>query len=63
MRVCHRIRTVPKFLEDGRVVPQQVLPVSWGADHRVLDGAALARVNATWKALLETPDLLLMHLR
>ena len=58
-----RIRTIPSFLEDGRVVPSQVLPISWGADHRVLDGAALANFNVSWKALLENPQLLLMHLR
>ncbi len=43
-------------------VPVSVLPVSWGADHRAVDGAALAAFSATWKELLEEPDRLLLHL-
>ena len=54
---------MPHFLEDGSVIAKQMLPVSWGADHRVLDGAALAKFNKSWKALLENPELLLMHLK
>lgn len=44
----------------------QVVPtmnVSWGADHRALDGAALAYVNRTWKQFIEEPALMLQYLR
>eukprot|EP00897_Mesotaenium_endlicherianum_P010475 jgi/Mesen1/9456/ME000627S08846 len=37
--------------------------VSWAADHRVLDGAALAAFCRDWKALLQSPELLLLHLK
>lgn len=43
-------------------VPSSVMAVSWGADHRVVDGAALAAFSCTWKALLEEPGRLLLHL-
>lgn len=46
-----------------QVVPRAVMPVSWGADHRVLDGAALAALNATWKQLLEAPARMLLRMR
>jgi pyruvate/2-oxoglutarate dehydrogenase complex dihydrolipoamide acyltransferase (E2) component len=36
------------------------LQISWGADHRVVDGAALAAFSNTWKALLEAPERLLL---
>ncbi|EFJ47089.1 hypothetical protein VOLCADRAFT_61926 [Volvox carteri f. nagariensis] len=34
----------------------------WGADHRAIDGAALAAFSNSWKALLEHPERLLLHL-
>ncbi|PNH10452.1 Lipoamide acyltransferase [Tetrabaena socialis] len=43
-------------------VPVSLMPVSWGADHRVVDGAALAAFSNTWKALLESPERLLLTL-
>ncbi|GLI70952.1 hypothetical protein VaNZ11_016051 [Volvox africanus] len=43
-------------------VPVTVMPVSWGADHRVVDGAALATFSNTWTEFLEQPDKLLLHL-
>ena len=45
------------------VVPAHVLPVSWAADHRVVDGAALARFSLAWKALVEQPEAMLAHMR
>ena len=45
------------------LVPASVLHVSWAADHRVVDGAALARFSGTWKALLQRPETMLADLR
>lgn len=45
------------------LVPRAVLPVSWGADHRVLDGAALAALHGSWKHLMEHPACMLLGLR
>ena len=47
----------------GQHVPVPKMAVSWGADHRVIDGATLARFSNTWKALLEAPEHLLLHLK
>ncbi|KAG2427447.1 hypothetical protein HXX76_012383 [Chlamydomonas incerta] len=41
-------------------VPVSILPVSWGADHRVVDGAALAAFSNTWRDYLEAPERLLL---
>ena len=45
------------------VVPCHVMTVSWAADHRVVEGAAIARFSNTWKALLEDPVTMLAALR
>ena len=43
--------------------PKKILPVSFGCDHRVLDGASVARFSLAWKNLLENPGLMLTKLR
>jgi len=59
-----RVRTVPAFAADHKtVIPRAVMGVSWGADHRVVDGAVLAHACNTWKALLETPAVMLLTLK
>lgn len=40
-----------------------VLQVTIGADHRVVDGATVARFCNEWKLLVEKPELLLLHMR
>ncbi|KAJ1970832.1 hypothetical protein H4R35_005628 [Dimargaris xerosporica] len=39
------------------VVPKHILHVSWVADHRVVDGATLARFSNYWKELLTNPAI------
>ena len=48
---------------DGKIVERNVLATSWSADHRVLDGATTARFVARFKAIIESPSLMLMHLK
>ena len=57
-----RVRQGVRLDAAGRVEGLPVMNVSWGADHRVVDGAALAEFCGTWKALLEEPAGLLLHL-
>jgi 2-oxoisovalerate dehydrogenase E2 component (dihydrolipoyl transacylase) len=58
-----RVRALPRFDASGAVVARHVMAFSWGADHRVVDGAAVADFANAWKALLERPASLLVHLR
>eukprot|EP00210_Caulerpa_lentillifera_P002124 g2038.t1 len=39
------------------------LPISWGADHRVLDGATLVKFSNKWKSLIEDPARLILTLK
>jgi 2-oxoisovalerate dehydrogenase E2 component (dihydrolipoyl transacylase) len=59
-----RIQTLPRFGADGKeVVASKVLNASWAGDHRGVDGASMARFVNDWKALLESPALMLGHLK
>jgi 2-oxoisovalerate dehydrogenase E2 component (dihydrolipoyl transacylase) len=43
----------------GKVVQEQVITVSWSADHRLLDGATVARFGNRWKEIVEDPLMFL----
>ncbi|KAK0633417.1 2-oxoacid dehydrogenases acyltransferase-domain-containing protein [Immersiella caudata] len=62
-----RMRTVPAFSmvpgEEDKVVRRQVCNFSWSADHRVVDGATLARAAEVVRTIVEEPDVMVMHLR
>ncbi|XP_024195360.1 lipoamide acyltransferase component of branched-chain alpha-keto acid dehydrogenase complex, mitochondrial isoform X1 [Rosa chinensis] len=57
-----RIQKVPQYADDGSVYPASVMTVNIGADHRVLDGATVARFCKEWKQLIENPELLMLHM-
>lgn len=58
-----RVRAVPRYDEAGALTKRHVMGFSWGADHRVVDGATVATFSNTWKRLLEAPANLLLHMR
>ncbi len=51
------------WVVDGRVEPRSVLPLSFTADHRLIDGELAMRFLNTLTALLEEPRLLLVEMR
>lgn len=52
-------RKLPRFAEGSNtMVAKQIMPVSWSADHRVVDGATMAQFSNTWKSFIENPALL-----
>eukprot|EP00262_Sarcandra_glabra_P000702 TRINITY_DN10827_c0_g1_i1.p1 TRINITY_DN10827_c0_g1~~TRINITY_DN10827_c0_g1_i1.p1 ORF type:complete len:508 (-),score=79.52 TRINITY_DN10827_c0_g1_i1:92-1615(-) len=58
-----RIQKLPRFADDGTIYPASITNVAIGADHRVVDGATLARFCNEWKLFIEKPELLLLHTR
>ncbi|KAF8661775.1 hypothetical protein HU200_056728 [Digitaria exilis] len=58
-----RIQKLPRFDDDENVYPSSTINVTVGADHRVVDGAMVARFCNEWKGLVEKPELLLLHMR
>lgn len=43
--------------------PSSILNVSWSADHRVIDGATVARFSNLWKSYIESPEIILANMR
>lgn len=58
-----RVQALPRYDAAGQLVKRHVMAVSWGGDHRVIDGAGIAEFSNFWKGLLEEPGQLLMHMR
>lgn len=58
-----RIQKIPRFDDDGDIYPASIVNVNIGADHRVVDGASVARFCNDWKLLIEKPELLMLHTR
>ena len=48
-----KIKSVPVFGEDGELIRAEMMGLSWSADHRVVDGASMARAAETVKQYLE----------
>ena len=48
-----KVKSVPVFDEQGEVVRAEVMRLSWSADHRVVDGATMARAADEVRRYLE----------
>ena len=55
-----KARTIPAFNDRGDVVRKTVGNFSWSADHRVVDGATMARMGERVKELVEEPSLMVI---
>ncbi|CAK4635353.1 unnamed protein product [Aphanomyces euteiches] len=58
-----KIQTLPRFNKAGEVVPVKIMNVSWSGDHRIIDGATMARFSTKWKNFLENPTSMLSELK
>lgn len=58
-----KTRTVPVFDQSGMVVPRESCCFSWAADHRVVDGATMARAATVVKGYVEKPETMIVALR
>ncbi len=58
-----KARAIPAFDDHDRVVKRDVMNFSWSADHRVVDGATMARMAERVRAFVEEPALMMTRLR
>ena len=55
-----KLSRLPRFVGSSLEIKESfILNVSFNADHRVIDGATMAKFVKMWKELLETPGLLM----
>lgn len=63
-----KARKMAKYVEDSslpdgyKFVPADMMNISISADHRILDGATIARFAARMKDLIENPNLMLVSM-
>ncbi|WEW60704.1 2-oxoacid dehydrogenase acyltransferase [Emydomyces testavorans] len=58
-----KARAVPVFDAQDNVVKDQKMTFSWSADHRVVDGATMARMAEKVRMYLESPETMMLALR
>ena len=58
-----KAKTIRAFDDQDRVVKKEIMHFSWSADHRVVDGATMARMAERVKSFVEDPGLMMMRLR
>ncbi|TAA48530.1 2-oxo acid dehydrogenase subunit E2 [Corallincola spongiicola] len=58
-----RIQRLPRFDANDKVVARQIADISWSADHRIIDGATMAKFSNRFIQLLQQPSNLLINLR
>ena len=58
-----KARTIPAFDDHDHMVKKDVMNFSWSADHRVVDGATMARISERVRAFIEEPALVMTRLR
>lgn len=56
-------RIVPVIGEDDAVQKAEITNFSWSADHRVVDGATMARMGSMVKKFMEEPEKLMFQMR
>lgn len=58
-----KIKPTPVFGSDGKTVERaDMLSTSWSADHRVVDGATMARMASLVQQYLERPELMMIDM-
>jgi len=58
-----KLRTVPRYRDDGSVHPTSIFNISWSGDHRVVDGATMTYFSNAWIDYLQKPQLMICELK
>jgi 2-oxoisovalerate dehydrogenase E2 component (dihydrolipoyl transacylase) len=62
-----KAQILPRYQEGEKgslnLVPRKIFMASFGCDHRVLDGATIAKFSNKWKSYIEDPAKLILSMR
>lgn len=58
-----KIQKLPRFDSNDNIIKAHIMNVSWSADHRVIDGATMARFSNIMKNYVENPSSMILSLR
>ena len=58
-----KIQKLPRFDANDNVTAAHIMVGSWSADHRVIEGAQMARFSNKLKYYLENPNAMLLSLK
>jgi len=58
-----KIQRLPRFGPNDEIVARHLTYISWTADHRIIEGAQMARFSNKLKQYLEEPGSMMLHLR
>jgi len=62
-----KTQLLPRYIQEENgalnLQPRKIMNVSFGCDHRVLDGATVARFSNKWKEYMENPENMLLAMR
>ncbi len=57
------ISILPRYDSAMQIKPTRIMQISWSADHRVLDGATVARFSNVWKGYVEHPERMVLAMK
>ncbi|GAX15998.1 2-oxoisovalerate dehydrogenase E2 component [Fistulifera solaris] len=63
MGAIGRLQRLPRFGRNDEVIASSILPITWTADHRYVDGAQLARFHVRVQELLSNPFEMMVHMK
>jgi len=58
-----KVQKLPRYNDKGKVVPVNIMNISWSADHRVIDGATIANFSNLWKQYIQHPQSFILDSR
>ncbi|XP_067936321.1 lipoamide acyltransferase component of branched-chain alpha-keto acid dehydrogenase complex, mitochondrial-like [Watersipora subatra] len=58
-----KIQALPRFDENDDLIKAHIMAISWSADHRIIEGAQMARFSNLWKSYLENPASLILNMK
>merc|ERR1719273_3084231 len=57
-----KVQKLPRFDSNDNLIKAHIVKLSWSADHRIIDGATMARFSNLMKSYIENPATMILDL-